>query len=173
MQMLRRVRLTRRQLTSTVLFNRAQNVTIKYNGSNAPDFISVKVPIYKTYNSQSVQLSYTYAPNDAMYESITWSSDNDLMEVDQNGKVSPKENKACAAKITVTITDHFGNTVTDYVYVSFVNTQATGITLDQSALSGKPGESAALTASVEPKGKLGVGGATRALLQLKTARLHS
>lgn len=147
-------------VSALVKYNRAQNVTIKYNGSDAPDFISVKVPIYKTYNSQSVQLSYAYAPNDAMYESITWSSDNDLMEVDQNGKVSPKENKACAAKITVTITDHFGNTVTDYVYVSFVNTQATGITLDQSALSGKPGESAALTASVEPKGKLGVGGAT-------------
>ena len=141
-------------------YSRAQSVTIRYNDSDAPDFISIKVPIYKTYNSQSVQLSYVYTPSDAMYESITWSSDNDLMTVDQNGKVAPKENKACAAKITVTVTDHFGNTVTDYVYVSFVNTQATGVTLDQSSLSGMPGESATLTASVEPKAKLGVGGAT-------------
>ncbi len=141
-------------------YNRAQSVTIRYNDSDAPDFISIKVPIYKTYNSQSVQLSYVYTPSDAMYESITWSSDNDLMTVDQNGKVAPKENKACAAKITVTVTDHFGNTVTDYVYVSFVNIQATGVTLDQSSLSGMPGESATLTASVEPKAKLGVGGAT-------------
>ena len=141
-------------------YNRAQSVTIRYNNSDAPDFISIKVPIYKTYNSQSVQLSYVYSPSDAMYESITWSSDNDLMTVDQNGKVAPKENKACAAKITVTVTDHFGNTVTDYVYVSFVNIQATGVTLNQSSLSGMPGESATLTASVEPKAKLGVGGAT-------------
>ncbi len=141
-------------------YNRAQSVTIRYNNSEAPDFISIKVPIYKTYNSQSVQLSYVYSPSDAMYESITWSSDNDLMTVDQNGKVAPKENKACAAKITVTVTDHFGNTVTDYVYVSFVNIQATGVTLNQSSLSGMPGESATLTASVEPKAKLGVGGAT-------------
>ena len=141
-------------------YNRAQSVTIRYNDSDAPDFISIKVPIYKTYNSQSIQLSYVYTPSDAMYESITWSSDNDLMTVDQNGKVAPKENKACAAKITVTVTDHFGNTVTDYVYVSFVNTQATGVTLDKSSLSGMPGESATLTASVEPKAKLGVGGAT-------------
>lgn len=141
-------------------YNRAQSVTIRYNNSDAPDFISIKVPIYKTYNSQSVQLSYVYSPSDAMYESITWSSDNDLMTVDQNGKVAPKENKACAAKITVTVTDHFGNTVTDYVYVSFVNIQATGVTLNQSSLSGMPGESATLTATVEPKAKLGVGGAT-------------
>ncbi len=146
-------------VSALVKYNRAQSVTIRYNDSDAPEFISVKVPIYKTYNSQSIQLSYVYAPNDAMYESITWSSDSEHMTVDQDGKVSPAENKACAAKITVTVTDHFGNTVTDYVYVSFVNTQATGVTLDQSSLSGKPGESATLTASVEPKAKLGVGGA--------------
>ena len=151
-------------LTSAVAalakYNRATKVTIKQNGADAPEFISVKVPVYKTYTSQSVQLSYEYTPNDAMYESITWSSDNDLVSVDQTGKVAPSENKACAAKITVTVTDHFGNTVTDYVYVSFVNTQATGISLDQSSLSGKPGESANLTATVSPKGTLGVGGAS-------------
>ena len=58
-------------------YNRAHSVTIRYNNSDAPDFISIKVPIYKTYNSGSVQLSYVYSPSDAMYESITWSSDND------------------------------------------------------------------------------------------------
>ena len=138
---------------------RADKITIKYNGSDSPKFISVKVPIYKTYTSQSVQLSYEYSPASAMFESITWSSDNDLVTVDQNGKAAPKENKACAAKITVTVTDHFGNTVTDYVYVAFANTPATGITLDKSSVSGKPGETASLTATVEPKAKLGVGGA--------------
>ncbi len=146
--------------SALVGYKRAQSVTIRYNDSDAGDFISIKVPLYKTYTSQSVQLSYVYAPNDAMYESITWSSDNDLITVDQSGKAAPKENKACAARITVTVTDHFGNTVTDYVYVSFVNTQATGISLDQSTLGGKPGESATLAASVEPKAKLGVGGAS-------------
>ncbi len=146
--------------SALVGYRRAQSVTIRYNDSDAADFISIKVPLYKTYTSQSVQLSYVYTPSDAMYESITWSSNNDLVTVDQSGKVAPKENKACAAKITVTVTDHFGNTVTDYVYVSFVNTQATGITLDQSSLGGKPGENATLTASVEPKAKLGVGGAS-------------
>ncbi len=146
--------------SALVGYKRAQSVTIRYNDSDAADFISIKVPLYKTYTSQSVQLSYVYAPSDAMYESITWSSDNDLITVDQSGKAAPKENKACAARITVTVTDHFGNTVTDYVYVSFVNTQATGISLDQSTLGGKPGESATLAASVEPKAKLGVGGAS-------------
>lgn len=124
--------------SALVGYKRAQSVTLRYNDSDAADFISIKVPLYKTYTSQSVQLSYVYTPSDAMYESITWSSDNDLVTVDQSGKVAPKENKACAAKITVTVTDHFGNTVTDYVYVSFVNTQATGITLNQSSLGGKP-----------------------------------
>lgn len=142
-----------------VAYNRAAKITIKQNGSDAAKYISVKVPIYKTYTSQSVQLSCEYFPSDAMYESIVWSSDNDLVTVDQNGKVVPKENKACAAKITVTITDHFGNSISDYVYVAFANIQATGISLNESSLSGKPGETASLTASIEPKAKLGVGGA--------------
>lgn len=142
-----------------VSYNRASKITIKHNGSDSPKFISVKVPVYKTYTSQSVELSYELSPSDAMYSSIVWSSDNDLVTVDQNGKASPKENKACAAKITVTVTDHFGNSISDYVYVAFANTPATGISLNQSSVSGKPGESASLTASVEPKAKLGVGGA--------------
>lgn len=142
-----------------VAYNRAAKITIKQNGSDAAKFISVKVPVYKTYTSQSVQLSYEYSPSDAMFESIVWSSDNDLVTVDQNGKVVPKENKACAAKITVTITDHFGNSISDYVYVAFANIPATGISLNESSLSGKPGETASLTASIEPKAKLGVGGA--------------
>lgn len=144
---------------SLVKYNRAEVITIKYNDSDAPDFISVKVPVYKTYTSQNVQLSYSYSPSDSMYESIVWTSDNDHVSVDQNGKVAPTENKACAAKITVTLTDHFGNAITDYVYVAFANTPATGISLNQSTISGKPGDSASLSATVEPKGKLGVGAA--------------
>ena len=146
-------------ISSLAKYNRADKVTIKHDGADAPDFISVKVPVYKTYTSQSVQLSYEYSPASAMYESITWSSDNDLVTVDQSGKVVPKENKACAAKITVTVTDHFGNSISDYAYVAFANTQATGISLDQSSVSGQPGGSVTLNATVEPKPKLGVGGA--------------
>lgn len=134
-------------------------ITIKRNGSDAPEFISVKVPVYKSYTSQSVSLSYGYSPDDSMYESIVWSSDSSLVSVDENGTVSPAENKACAAKITVTATDHFGNKVTDSIYVSFANTPATGVSLDKTQISGAPGTSEVLTATVEPKGKLGIGGA--------------
>lgn len=134
-------------------------ITIKHNGSDAPEFISVKVPVYKSYTSQSVSLSYDYSPDDSMYESIVWSSDSSLVSVDENGTVSPAENKACAAKITVTATDHFGNKVTDSIYVSFANTPATGVSLDKTQISGAPGTSEVLTATVEPKGKLGIGGA--------------
>ena len=64
-------------------------ITIKRNGSDAPEFISVKVPVYKSYTSQSVSLSYGYSPDDSMYESIVWSSDSSLVSVDENGTVSP------------------------------------------------------------------------------------
>lgn len=135
------------------------SITINHDGSKAPEFISVKVPVYKSYTSQSVLLSYSYLPANAMFESVVWSTDSETVSVDENGNVSPKENKACAAKITVTAIDHFGNKIEDSVYVSFANTPATGVSLDKSQISGAPGSSEVLTATVEPKGKLGIGGA--------------
>ena len=126
-----------------------QNLNIYYNGETAPQFIAIKVPIYKTYTSQSVQLTYDFAPADAMYSSIVWSADNDGLKVTEDGKVSPASNKACGGKITLTATDHYGNTVTNSVYVSFANDPVSKVTLDKTEIEVVYGsEPQTLTATV-------------------------
>ena len=69
-----------------------------------------------------------------MYESITWSSDNEAVAVSESGKVSPAKNSACGACITLTATDHYGNTVENSVYVSFANNPVSSIELDKTSI---------------------------------------
>lgn len=111
------------------------DLTILHDGSPAPSHIPVKVELWQRYINQSVQLSHSFAPANAMFTSINWSSNDGSITVDQNGKCSPSENKAGGALITLTGTDHFGNTMTDSVFVAFSNYPVTGMTIDQSSLS--------------------------------------
>ena len=47
-------------------------------------------------------------------------------------------------------TDYFGNTVSDSVVVAFSRTQATGITIDPTEITGKTCESQQIKATVQP-----------------------
>ena len=133
------------------------DLTILHDGSPAPSHIPVKVKLSQLYKNQSVQLSYSFAPANAMFTSITWSSNDASITVDQNGKCSPSENKAGGALITLTGTDHFGNTMTDSVFVAFSNYPVTGMTIDQSSLSVLMDNAPPVTinASFTPTGTLG------------------
>ncbi|MBQ9553314.1 MAG: Ig-like domain-containing protein [Clostridia bacterium] len=137
------------------------SIVITHDGSPAAKYNSVKVGTLVNYASQSFSLGFTVSPADAAYQSVTWSSSDTAMSVDQNGTVKPVSNSAAAAKITVTVTDYNGRQFSDWVYVSFVKTQATGVTLNTTSLSMTPGSTASLTATVAPQGgTLGIGAAT-------------
>lgn len=127
------------------------SVSILDNASQeAPDYISVPVSTLYYYNT-SYQLGYNLNPTGAMYSSIQWTSSNDSVTVDSTGKCTPTETySACYATITVTATDYFGDTVSDSVVVAFSRTQATGITISPTEITGKTGESQQISATVQP-----------------------
>lgn len=129
------------------------NVTVlDSSGNEAPDYISVDVTTLYYYNT-SYQLGYAINPKGAMYRSIEWKSSNESeVSVDATGKVTPKNDyTSCYATITVTATDYFGDTVSDSVVVAFSRTQATGISIDPTSITGKTGESAQIEATIEPR----------------------
>lgn len=121
------------------------------SANEASDYISVDVSTLY-YHNTSYQLDYDLQPKGAMYRDITWTSSNeDAVTVDSRGKCTPATDyTSCYATITVTATDYFGNKVSDSVVVAFSRTQATGITLDKTEITGKTGESQNLEATVEP-----------------------
>lgn len=123
---------------------------LNHAGEEAADYISVPVDTLYYYNT-SYQLDYELNPAGAMYSDIKWTSSNDSVSVDSTGKCTPTETySACYATITVTATDYFGDTVSDSVVVAFARTQATGITVDPTEITGKTGESQQIDATVQP-----------------------
>ncbi len=124
------------------------DLNVYYNGETAPEFISIKVSTAQLYTSQKVQLTYDYAPADAMFTSIVWASSNPNVSC-ENGLVKPTKNEACGSEITLTATDHYGNKIVKTIYVAFANYEATGISIDKTELSvpyGAPQET--ITATV-------------------------
>ncbi len=124
------------------------DLNIYYDGAIAPEFIAIKVSTAVTYTSRKVQLSYDYAPADAMFTSIEWASSNSIVSC-ENGLVKPTKNQACGSEITLTATDHYGNKIVKTVYVAFGNYEPTGITIDKTQMSVQYGASSqTITATV-------------------------
>jgi uncharacterized protein YjdB len=108
-----------------------ETLTILHNNSPAPSHIPVKVETWQLYQNQRVYLSYTYAPANSMYTSIVWSSNDPSIIVDQNGQCRTNGAAPGGARITLTATDHYGNTLQDHVFVSFANYPVTAINIDK------------------------------------------
>ena len=122
------------------------------------DYISVKVGTAANYKKAKCQLKYELKPKSAMYSKIEWSSsDPNAVSVDEKtGLCKPVSNSACHATITVTVTDYFGETVSESVNVAFARTQATGIVLSAESITGaKVGEPQQIKATVLPKNLIG------------------
>ncbi len=110
-------------------------LNVYHDGKVNPGYVVVEVKTL-TFTNKSVTLTYDYAPADAMFKTIEWSSSNDSVKV-ENGVVKPTKNKGCGAAITLTATDHYGNKIENTTYVAFSNAQAkpTGISIDKTELS--------------------------------------
>ena len=97
---------------------------------------------------ESASLTATVSPENASNKSLSWKSgDTSVATVDASGKVTAKG--VGETTITVTTADG-GKTASCKVTVTASTVSVTGVKLDKTSLSLKTGESAALTAAVEP-----------------------
>ena len=151
-------------------YTHINNVEIYLDGEEASNFYQYDVSLLTdgAYKDAKLDLNVRLYPNNANYASVTWTSSTDKIVISENGVASPAKNtsfnvlknEGYYGKITCTVTDHFGQTWTDDVWVSFAYTPATGITISESAVSGSIGDTHQLTAMVQPSGTLGVGKAS-------------
>lgn len=151
-------------------YTHINNVEIYLDGEEASNFYQYDVSLLTdgAYKDAKLDLNVRLYPNNASYASVTWTSSTDKIVISENGVASPAKNtsfnvlknEGYYGKITCTVTDHFGQTWTDDVWVSFAYTPATGITISESAVSGSIGDTHQLTATVQPSGTLGVGKAS-------------
>ena len=151
-------------------YTHINNVEIYLDGEEAINFYQYDVSLLTdgAYKDAKLDLNVRLYPNNANYASVTWTSSTDKIVISENGVASPAKNtsfnvlknEGYYGKITCTVTDHFGQTWTDDVWVSFAYTPATGITISESAVSGSIGDTHQLTATVQPSGTLGVGKAS-------------
>ncbi len=151
-------------------YTHINNVEIYLDGEEASNFYQYDVSLLTdgAYKDAKLDLNVRLYPNNANYASVTWTSSTDKIVISENGVASPAKNtsfnvlknEGYYGKITCTVTDHFGQTWTDDVWVSFAYTPATGITISESAVSGSVGDTHQLTATVQPSGTLGVGKAS-------------
>lgn len=151
-------------------YTHINNVEIYLDGEEASNFYQYDVSLLTdgAYKDAKLDLNVRLYPNNANYASVTWTSSTDKIVISENGVASPAKNtsfnvlknEGYYGKITCTVTDHFGQSWTDDVWVSFAYTPATGITISESAVSGSIGDTYQLTATVQPSGTLGVGKAS-------------
>ncbi len=151
-------------------YTHIKNVEIYLDGEEASNFYQYDVSLLTdgAYKDAKLDLNVRLYPNNASYESVTWTSSTDKIVISDSGVASPAKNtsfnvlknEGYYGKITCTVTDHFGQSWTDDVWVSFAYTPATGITISESAVSGSIGDTHQLTATVQPAGTLGVGKAS-------------
>ena len=129
-------------------------VEIYLDGEAASDYYQCDLGALSSYSNAKLNLNVRLYPNNASYESVEWESSTSFIKVTSDGVCSPSENKSGYGKITCTVTDHFGNAHSDYVWVSFAKTPVTGVTLNNSIVTGEIGSTAQLTATVLPNSLL-------------------
>ena len=135
-----------------------EKIEIYLDGEAASDYYQSDLSWYTIYSYAELDLKARIYPVNGSYESVRWESSTSFIKVSDSGVCKPAENKSGYGKVTCTVTDHFGNEYSDFVWVSFTKTPVTGVTVSESVISGKCGESYQLSATVQPEGGLfGIG----------------
>lgn len=133
----------------------------KPDGSDIGMYHTVKVNTLN-YRDTTYTLRSQLMPKDSMYRSIKWTSTLGAITVDSMGRCRPASNKECWDLITVEAEDYMGNVFTDIVVLTFAKTPVTGISFDETSITGaKVGTKKVITPTVTPKpGAFGTGGAS-------------
>ncbi len=131
------------------------NVELYLDGEATSDFYQYDLSLLKegvSYKNAKLNLKVRLYPNNASYQRVIWESETDLISVTTDGVASPTSNKSCYGLIKCTVIDHYGNSFSDTVWVSFSYRPVTGVTVPDDSINGGVGATYQLTCSIEPVG---------------------
>ncbi|MCH5314814.1 MAG: Ig-like domain-containing protein [Eubacterium sp.] len=143
-------------------YNYLQNIELYLDGEQTKEFYQYDLSLFSegiSYKNAVLDLNVRLYPNNASYESVKWESSTTDISVTSDGKCSPTINDSCYGRITCIVTDHYGNSFRDSVWVSFAFTPVTSLALSETAITGAVGETFKLYCTVYPTGRLGNWGA--------------
>jgi len=133
-------------------YNYLQNVELYLDGEQTSEFYQFDLNLIEnglSYKNAVLDLNVRLYPNNASYETVEWSSSTTDIAVTSDGKCTPTSNKACYGAITCTVTDHFGNSFSDSVWVSYSYRPVTAVNISETNIVGVIGTTHQLTASVK------------------------
>lgn len=136
-------------------YNYIQNVELYLDGEQTAEFYQYDLSLLKegiSYKNAVLDLNVRLYPNNASYKDVKWESSTTAISVTTDGKCSPTANECCYGQITCTVTDHFGNSFTDSVWVSFSYYPVTALVLSDTNINGAVGKTHQLLCTVEPTG---------------------
>lgn len=133
-------------------YNYIQKVELYLDGEATSDFYQYDLSVLSegiSYKNAILDLNVRLYPNNASYQSVKWESSTSDITVSTDGKCTPTSNKACYGRITCTVTDHYGNSFSDDVWVSYSYIPVTAVELSQSSIIGVIGDTYQLVAAVK------------------------
>lgn len=136
-------------------YNYIQSIELYLDGEQTSEFYQYDLSLLKegiSYTNAVLDLNVRLYPNNASYNTVTWESSTTDISVTTDGKCSPTANTSCYGLITCTVTDHFGNSFTDSVWVSFSYYPVTALVLSDTNINGTIGDTYQLACTVEPTG---------------------
>lgn len=136
-------------------YNYIQKVELYLDGEETKEFYQYDASLFKegfSYKNAVLDLNVRLYPNNASYKDVVWTSSTSNISVTSDGKCTPTINKPCYGMITCTVSDHYGNSYSDSVWVSYSYTPVTELTLSDTNINGKVGDTHQLTCTVKPTG---------------------
>lgn len=132
-----------------------QNIELYLDGEQTQEFYQFDLSLLKegiSYKNAVLDLNVRLYPNNASYAEVVWESSTSDIAVTNDGKCSPTANKSCYGMITCTVSDHYGNSFKDSVWVSFSYVPVTALVLSDDVINGNVGETHQMSCVVEPTG---------------------
>lgn len=136
-------------------YNYIQRVELYLDGEPTNEFYQYDLSFLKegiSYKNAVLDLNVRLYPNNGSYQSVKWESSTTDISVTSDGCCSPTIESSCYGLITCTVTDHYGNTFSDTVWVSFARYPVTSLGLSETSIAGAVGKTHQLTCTVYPTG---------------------
>lgn len=136
-------------------YNYIQKVELYLDGEETKEFYQYDASLFKEgfdYRNAVLDLNVRLYPNNASYKDVVWESSTSNISVTSDGKCTPTINKPCYGLITCTVSDHYGNSYSDSVWVSYAYRPVTELVLSDTNINGKVGDTHQLTCTVKPTG---------------------
>ncbi len=141
-----------RAYAGLIKFEHATGVSITYEADEAltePNGGFLRYTSTYSVNGKFVNLYATEVPLHSTYKSITWSSSNPNITVDETGFVQNNSALSGVAEITATLINDKDEEYTTSVYVSFVRNPVASVTFNEEQIFGAPTTTAQLNPDVK------------------------